>query len=89
MLEIYIELLKIGYRPLSGSYCYYGLTLPCCYAIAIAVRSYMLELRGGVMDYGYFGRLVLQPQGRWTVVGGGWSACISTCVGILVEAIIF
>ena len=39
------------------------------------------------MGYSYFGRLVLQPQGRGTVVGGGWSVCISTCVGILVEAL--
>ena len=35
------------------------------------------------MDYGYFGRLVLQPQGRGTVVGGGWLVYISTCVGTL------
>ena len=44
----------------------------------------MVGLRGG---YGYFGRLVLQPQGRGTVAGGGWSVYISTYVGTLVEAL--
>ena len=86
MLEIYIELLKNWLPPPAGVFSYYSLTLLCCYAIAIAVRSYVLELRGGY-GYGYFGRLVLQPQGRGTVVGGGWSVCISTCVGTRVEAL--
>ena len=73
MLEIYIELLRNWLPPPAGVFSYYSLTLLCCYAIAIAVRSYVLELRGG---YGYFG-----------LVDGGWSVYISTCVGTLVEAL--